>query len=115
VKASTLTGEEFLGRLDYYAKAWLPARTLVAEGLAQRTQVDPSGRIILFEQFGPWKVSLRYPSGTTFILPGPLTLVSPHPHEDTKWLTWRVDLTLDRFDRGVGTSVRAGGGIKRGR
>jgi len=53
-----LAGEEFLGRLDYYGKAWLPARTLVADGLAQRTQVDPSGRIILFEQFAPWKVSL---------------------------------------------------------
>jgi len=58
VKASTLTGEEFLGRLNYYAKAWLPARTLVADGLAQRAQVDPSGRIILFEQFAPWKEHL---------------------------------------------------------
>jgi len=58
VKASTLTGEEFLGRLDYYTKAWLPARTLVADGLAQRGQVDPSGRIILFEQFAPWKEHL---------------------------------------------------------
>jgi len=58
VKASTLAGEEFLGRLDYYAKAWLPARTLVVDGLMQRTQVDPTGRIILFEQFAPWKEHL---------------------------------------------------------
>lgn len=58
VKASTLAGEEFLGRLDYYAKSWLPARTIVVDGFTQRTQVDPSGRIILFEQFAPWKEHL---------------------------------------------------------
>lgn len=70
-----MAGEEFLGRLDYYAKAWLPARTLVAEGLAQRTRVDPSGRIILFEQFAPWKVSLWCLSGSTFpLLPSPGSL-----------------------------------------
>jgi hypothetical protein len=69
MKASTLTGEEFLGRLDYYAKAWLPARTLVADGLTQRAQVDPSGRIILFEQFAPWKVSVFHAlSGPSFFL-----------------------------------------------
>ncbi|KZV71328.1 metal-dependent protein hydrolase [Peniophora sp. CONT] len=57
-KASKLTGEEFLGRLDYYGKAWLPARDLVVAGLEQRFQVDPSGRIILFESFCPWKEHL---------------------------------------------------------
>ncbi|KAI0322707.1 metal-dependent protein hydrolase [Amylostereum chailletii] len=57
-KASKLTGEEFLGRLDYYGKAWLPARDLVAAGLNQRAQVDPSSRIILFEQFAPWKACI---------------------------------------------------------
>jgi hypothetical protein len=88
VKASALAGEEFFGRLDYYAKAWLPARTLVADGLSRRAQVDLSGRIILFEQFAPWKVSLRSTlSGPTFCLPlfllGNLipTFLSPHPRE----------------------------------
>ncbi|KAI0067691.1 metal-dependent protein hydrolase [Artomyces pyxidatus] len=57
-KASKLTGEEFLGRLGYYGGAWLPARDLVASGLNDRTNVDPSGRIILFEQFAPWKEHL---------------------------------------------------------
>ena len=68
MKASKLAGEELLGRLDYYAKAWLPARTLVADGLTQRAKVDPHGRIILFEQFAPWKVSLWCLSGSTFFL-----------------------------------------------
>jgi hypothetical protein len=51
-----MTGEEFLGRLDYYANAWLPARDLVVSALAHRPNVDPSGKILLFEQFAPWKV-----------------------------------------------------------
>ncbi|KAG9034518.1 hypothetical protein FRB95_013085 [Tulasnella sp. JGI-2019a] len=57
-KASKLTGEEFMGRLDYYANAWLPARDLVKAGLDGRNNVDPSGHVILFEQFCPWKEHL---------------------------------------------------------
>ena len=56
LQASTMVGTEFLDRLDYYAKAWLPARDLVVAALEKRKQVDPQGRIILFEQFAPWKV-----------------------------------------------------------
>jgi hypothetical protein len=56
-KASLLTGEEFLGRLNYYANAWLPARDLlIASVTSSKATVDPSGKIILFEQFLPWKV-----------------------------------------------------------
>ena len=51
-----MVGGEFLQRLDYYANAWLPARDLVVGGLSKRKDVDPTGRIILFEQFAPWKV-----------------------------------------------------------
>ncbi|KAG6335287.1 hypothetical protein ID866_3816, partial [Astraeus odoratus] len=57
-RASQLTGEEFIGRLKYYAEAWLPARDIVDAGLSTRHLVDPSGKIILFEQFMPWKVVL---------------------------------------------------------
>jgi hypothetical protein len=57
-KASQLTGEEFLGRLTYYADAWLPARDIVLSALSTRQNVDPSGKILLFEQFAPWKVCL---------------------------------------------------------
>jgi uncharacterized UPF0160 family protein len=57
-KASQMAGEEFLGRLDYYADAWLPARDLVVSALNHRNNVDPSGKILLFEQFAPWKEHL---------------------------------------------------------
>ena len=55
-QASALVGTEFFDRLDYYANAWLPARDLVVAALNKRKEVDPSGRIILFDQFAPWKV-----------------------------------------------------------
>ncbi|EGO23671.1 hypothetical protein SERLADRAFT_370529 [Serpula lacrymans var. lacrymans S7.9] len=57
-KASQLTGEEFMGRLGYYADAWLPARSLVVAALSQRKDVDNSAKILLFEQFAPWKEHL---------------------------------------------------------
>ncbi|KAG8982862.1 hypothetical protein FRB90_006492, partial [Tulasnella sp. 427] len=56
-KASKLVGEEFLSRLEYYGNAWLPARELVQAGLEARSAVSPSGHIILFEHFCPWKVT----------------------------------------------------------
>jgi hypothetical protein len=45
-----------MDRLEYYAHSWLPARDLVMKALGGRDGVDPSGRILLFEQFCPWKV-----------------------------------------------------------
>lgn len=57
-KASSLTGEEFMGRLGYYANAWLPAREIIKSALEARAAVNPSGHIILFEQFAPWKEHL---------------------------------------------------------
>ena len=55
MKASQLAGEEFLGRLNYYGRSWLPARDIVVGALSRRVNVDPSGRIIVFDQYAPWK------------------------------------------------------------
>ncbi|THH03864.1 hypothetical protein EW145_g5947 [Phellinidium pouzarii] len=55
VKASNMTGEEFFNRLDYYAKAWMPARDTVMSALSTRTSVHPGGQIVVFQQFAPWK------------------------------------------------------------
>lgn len=57
-KASELTGTEFFGKLDYYIHAWLPARNWVSEALRSRHNVDPSNKIVLFENFLPWKEHL---------------------------------------------------------
>jgi hypothetical protein len=67
-KASDLTGEEFLGRLDYYANAWLPARDIVSLGLDGRKSHHESGKIILFESFAPWKVWILDSSKEQLIL-----------------------------------------------
>jgi len=56
-QASKLTGTEFFGKLDYYANAWLPARDLLITSIqASKASLDPTGQIILFNTFLPWKV-----------------------------------------------------------
>jgi uncharacterized UPF0160 family protein len=55
-KASQLTGEEFLGKLNYYVNAWLPARDLLNAAIQSSKEIDPTGKILVFEQFLPWKV-----------------------------------------------------------
>lgn len=55
--ASALTGKEFLERVDYLANAWLPARSIVEKAVLSRKEVDASGRVVVFEEFAPWKVS----------------------------------------------------------
>lgn len=57
LKASALVGDEFIDRLDYYGNAWLPARQLVLDGLNRATF---DGRVVIFDVFAPWKVSLHY-------------------------------------------------------
>ncbi|KAF8641118.1 hypothetical protein AX17_000760 [Amanita inopinata Kibby_2008] len=59
IEASEMTGQEFFGRLNYYAQSWLPARSLlISSAIKSKNEVDPSGQIILFEQFLPWKEHL---------------------------------------------------------
>ncbi|KAK0506106.1 metal-dependent protein hydrolase [Armillaria luteobubalina] len=59
--ASSLTGQEFFSKLDFYANAWLPARDILADALANSKKVaDDTGKIILLEQFLPWKASPFY-------------------------------------------------------
>ncbi|OZJ06797.1 hypothetical protein BZG36_00166 [Bifiguratus adelaidae] len=59
LKASQLAGSELLETIHYLHKAWLPARSLVAQALAGRKEADPaSGRIIILSQACPWKEHL---------------------------------------------------------
>lgn len=55
-KASELAGNEFKERLDYLAKAWLPARDIVKRAVEKRKDVHPSGKVLIFDEFAPWKV-----------------------------------------------------------
>lgn len=58
-RASLLAGEEFTQRLRYYANAWLPARDILVTAVAaSKRTFDATGRIIVLEQFIPWKEHL---------------------------------------------------------
>ncbi|KAF3916499.1 hypothetical protein ABW20_dc0101022 [Dactylellina cionopaga] len=57
-KASKLMGEAFVDKLDYYAKAWLPAREIVVEAIQKRFDVDKSGKIVNLGISCPWKEHL---------------------------------------------------------
>jgi len=87
-KASALVGDEFVGRLQYYANAWLPGRDLVIAGLSKRGEVDPSGKIILFEQFCPWKEHLFELEKELAVAPGDLPFYVLYPDETAN--NWRI-------------------------
>ncbi|CAD6578156.1 MAG: hypothetical protein TREMPRED_002124 [Tremellales sp. Tagirdzhanova-0007] len=87
--ASDMTGEEFLSHIDYFSKAWLPARDIVKDALAKRLEVDPSGAIAVFQQSAPWKDHLftlepnlaSAPSAILYIL---------YPEGDEPGSRWRI-------------------------
>jgi len=58
-KASKLVEEEFLGRVNFYGKIWLPAREIVKQAIENRKVIHPSGEILEFSNGGcPWKEHL---------------------------------------------------------
>lgn len=58
-QAVELTGEEFKESVNYYAKSWLPARSLVLADLQARHTIHPSGKIVKLTSFCPWKEHLH--------------------------------------------------------
>lgn len=53
--AMELAGQEFLDSLEYHAKSWLPARTIVSNCIIKRNELEPSGQIMMLDRFCPWK------------------------------------------------------------
>lgn len=53
-RAVQLTGEEFAHFAREAAFSWLPARDIVKRCMAARRTVDPSGAIVVLDQFCPW-------------------------------------------------------------
>ncbi|KAJ8683997.1 hypothetical protein QAD02_019789 [Eretmocerus hayati] len=58
-KAMSLVVGEFIEFVESAARLWLPARSLVEEAVKERFKVDPSGEILEFTQFCPWKEHLH--------------------------------------------------------
>lgn len=99
VTASQRIGEEFSKDLEYYAKAWLPAREIVKTAYEKRLEYDPEGRIMVLEgQSVPWKdhlYTLEEAEGTDKKVLYVLYAEKPVP--DAKWRIQAVPVTKDSF------------------
>lgn len=58
LQASQLMGEAFVNVVLSYGKGWYPAKSFVETAFAKRTEYDPEGRIVVFDDFVPWKEHL---------------------------------------------------------
>jgi len=54
VKAMEMVEAEFLEKVDFWGRAWLPARAIVQQSLQERLDVHPSGKIMKLKAFCPW-------------------------------------------------------------
>lgn len=95
-EASRHIGQEFDRELDGYAKSWLPARSVVQEAFAKRTQHDEQGRILVLEgQSVPWKDHLyTLEDGTPSVL---YVLYAEKPVPGAKWRIQCVPESKDSF------------------
>ena len=97
--ASARIGEEFSRDLDYYTKAWLPARDIVHKAYAKRLDFDSKGRILVFDgQSVPWKDHLynleAQDGGDAQVL---YVLYPEKPAPDAKWRIQAVPVSKDSF------------------
>lgn len=101
-KASELTGSEFFAKLDYFANAWLPARDLLVESVNfSQTTFDPTGKIIIFEQFLPWKehlFELEADESIPAIVPGQAIYVVYPDETAGNWRIQAVPISPESFE-----------------
>lgn len=86
--AMAMTGAEFVDAVNYYAKAWLPARSFVLSDLKNRTTIDESGSILLLTRYCPWKSHL-YDLEKELGIPKD-NQVKYVVYEDSKEKKWRI-------------------------
>ena len=98
--ASARMGEEFSRDLEYYIKAWSPARDIVRKAYRSRFQHDVKGRVLVFEGLSvPWKDHLytleeSAEAGEDKVL---YVLYPEKPTPDAKWRIQAVPVTKDSF------------------
>ncbi|XP_043716986.1 LOW QUALITY PROTEIN: MYG1 protein-like [Telopea speciosissima] len=96
-RAMNLAGSEFLENVQYHARSWLPARTIVMESLAARRDIDPSGEIMTLNSFCPWKLHLFELEEEMKIDP----LIKYVIYQDERSKSWRVQamaVSPDKFE-----------------
>ncbi|KAJ6519849.1 metal-dependent protein hydrolase [Mycena sanguinolenta] len=97
-KASQLTGEEFVAKLSYYANAWLPAQELLDTFVASSKDVDPTGKILVFEQFFPWKEHLYDHEADSKTPESEKAIYTVYPDDNGNWRVQAVAVSSDSFD-----------------
>ncbi|KAI0521814.1 metal-dependent protein hydrolase [Xylaria bambusicola] len=99
--ASKRIGEEFDRELDYYTKAWLPARAIVHAAYAKRLEFDPEGRIMVFDGLSvPWKDHLYTLEEDQKVEDKNKVLYVLYPEKptpDAKWRIQAVPVSKDSF------------------
>jgi len=96
--ASQRIGEEFSRDLDYYARSWLPARSIVHEAYAKRTEYDAGGRILVFDgQAVPWKDHL-YECEEADAEAKSKVLYVLYPEKPTPDAKWRIQCVPESKD-----------------
>lgn len=99
LQASSLMGSSFLRKLQYYYRAWLPARTLVHQTYDARKEHDSKGRIMLFPRGCPWKDHLytleaEKPDEEKVVY----VLYPESEHEGANWRVQAVSVSKDSFE-----------------
>jgi uncharacterized UPF0160 family protein len=99
LKASSLMGESFSRRLQYYHRAWLPARTLVHETYNARKEHEGDGKLMVFSRGCSWKDHLytleaEYPNEEKVVY----VLYPEGEHEGAKWRIQAVGVSKDSFE-----------------
>lgn len=95
-KASKLMGDVFVRKMHHAATSWLPARGTVESAYnSRKTEVHPSGRIIMTPQGGvPWKEHLynfeKKASGGDQVDPANEVYYVLYPENATENAKWRV-------------------------
>jgi uncharacterized UPF0160 family protein len=98
-QASKRIGDEFDRDLDYYTKAWLPARVLVTDAFHARLDYDSKGRIMVMKgQSAPWKDHLYNLEDQSSELGQVFYVLYPEsPGPDAKWRIQCVPVAKDSF------------------
>ena len=99
LQASSLMGSSFLRKLQYYHRAWLPARTLVHQTYDARKEYDAKGRVMLFPRGCPWKDHLYTCEAENPNEEKVLYVLYPESeHEGAKWRVQAVSVSKDSFE-----------------
>ncbi|XP_020584013.1 UPF0160 protein-like [Phalaenopsis equestris] len=96
-RAMSLAGSEFLESIRYYAKSWLPARSIVLQCIESRRNIDPSGEIMVLDTFCPWKLHLFELEEELKIDP-PIKYVLYQDDRSKGWRVQAVAVSPDKFE-----------------